>query len=833
MKINVYTRSVNPDNYPEGLARSIHFSCSDDRGQTTPFNRGYGILFAKGRISAENTIVPLGITEPLIFAMEDGFIGIAGKRVFENGEPDPQAEGKRILWRTKDLISFSEEESLPVEEIEKYTPSEQLDVAPETAEAALRYWSPITYTGISVPENIVIDSVRELDDIRAAVSYSDGSVRGKKILVDRSEPDPEHPGRYTITGHISQQRFRFPLANGYGDPVIFRWEGKWYYISTNDNLNDIGIYVREADTIDGLFRDGVKEHLILPFDPERGFEQTFWAPEFHVIGGELYILFAVSGHKWGPQCHMMKKKKGAPIILEDSWEDPIRVQRMDGSPLAEDAITLDMTFVRANSGSYVIWSYREHIGTALDSGSMLYIASIDEERPWCLTAEPVLLTRPLYGWENVSGTINNEGPYAFVKDNKVYVTYSGGSANRYTYALGLLTADSDADLLDIASWKKSIPPVLTFYSVKDEYGPGHNSFFENEEGELMIAYHGETDITGSLRCDGIRRVHFRKDGTPYFQMSQAEDICEEDIIMTVTISEGRPVAPWINEVAEDDFISPNPTYECGKYFDLFEKAFYDDASGTRLKYYFYDPTVHEAAEKKDYPLLVFLHGTGNSLVGDLCINYTGAEFYATPKYQNAFGGAYVLVPVANEYKGEDGRTCGYWTEEYAEPVHDLIMDFVKAHEACAGMRFLFGNSSGATFAMRLMDNYMDDFDAVMPVGSSALPSDSVLDEYDRKGKILFFAMGKKDEFHNYDEEVVPRLDRLQRMKHCFIYTPDWVRNGDKGIASINGGIEMGQHCLMNAVHINLMFDDGTPMDERLPEGVTGWIKGVLTNDGKN
>ena len=34
---------------------------------------------------------------------------------------------------------------------------------------------------------------------------------------------------------------------------------------------------------------------------------------------------------------------------------------------------------------------------------------------------------------------------------------------------------------------------------------------------------------------------------------------------------------------------------------------------------------------------------------------------------------------------------------------------------------------------------------------------------------------------------------------------------------------MGQHCLMNAIQSNLMFDDGTPMEPRLPRGVTGWI----------
>jgi hypothetical protein len=43
----------------------------------------------------------------------------------------------------------------------------------------------------------------------------------------------------------------------------------------------------------------------------------------------------------------------------------------------------------------------------------------------------------------------------------------------------------------------------------------------------MIAYHGETDIKERLRCDGIRRVHFRADGTPYFQMSAEEDLPED------------------------------------------------------------------------------------------------------------------------------------------------------------------------------------------------------------------------------------------------------------------------------------------------------------------
>ena len=127
---------------------------------------------------------------------------------------------------------------------------------------------------------------------------------------------------------------------------------------------------------------------------------------------------------------------------------------------------------------------------------------------------------------------------------------------------------------------------------------------------------------------------------------------------------------------------------------------------------------------------------------------------------------------------------------------------------------------------RMMEKCMDDIDVAIPVGSSSFPADAVLEEFDAKGKRLFLAIGKRDEFHPYKEEIEPKLPLLRKLKGCFIFTPEWVRNGDHGIASICEGIEMGQHCLGNAMHCNLMFDDGTPMEERLPEGVTGWIRSL-------
>lgn len=524
--MKVYTRQADKDCYPGGLAHSIHLAYCIDGELFYPLNKNYGILFAKAEIRPDDTLFPKGVKNPKMMAIGNGEFGIVAERVNEDGNVDESCKGKVLLWKTKDFIDFTDEEMVSVTEVAMEKFHDTIEVDSDILDRAVQYWSTVSCVNVQVPGDIEVESSQELQKVQATVVYTDGSTASKKIAWETEQIDFAKPGIYDVKGKVMNRKYTFPLAEGYGDPVLFYWEGKWYYISTNDNLDDIGLYVREADTVEELFVDGVIEHLILGLDERRELIQTFWAPEFHVIGGELYILFAVSGKVWGPQCHLMRLKKGHSIINADSWEDPIRVKRQDGSWLTEDGITLDMTFIRTEEKSYMVWSYRKHIMTPLDTGSMLYIATVDEKEPWRLTSEPVLLSRPLYGWENVDGTINNEGPYAFIKDGKVYLAYSGGSANAYTYAVGLLTASTKDNLLDVSVWKKRSTPALSFYSVEGEYGPGHNSFYINEEGDLMIAYHGETRVDGHLRCDGIRRVHFRIDGSPYFGMSAEEDLSE-------------------------------------------------------------------------------------------------------------------------------------------------------------------------------------------------------------------------------------------------------------------------------------------------------------------
>lgn len=461
MKLRVYEEKTNGIKYPGALAYSIHFELETDK-EKIKLNRGYGVLYPKAEIRKDNTIDGRGVRNPRIFR-EDGKLVVFGD--YCDAEGNVFSEGDVYVWKLGPGNLISDEGLKNKDEYVKYTESE-LEISASEEEVLCEYLLPKSRTEM----------------------IEKGAKEGKK--------------------------FKFPLTRGYADPTLFKWEGKWYFLATNDNTDAVGMFLRCSDTIDGLFEDGYEESIILPYDEERELIQTFWAPEFHVIGTEAYILFAVGGKKWAPQSHMMRLKKGANPMNPDSWEDPVRVMRKDGSFLCENGITLDMTYIKAKKSSYLVWSERYGIGTPLDSGSMLYIATIDESNPLKLTSDPVLLTRPLYGWENQSGTINNEGPYALYNNGKVYLAYSGGAAGGYSYTVGFLTADDNDDLLDVSNWKKGFFPAMSAFIDKNEEGPGHNSFFCDDEGNTYVAYHAQLPGEDYHRNSAIRQVFFAGDGRP-------------------------------------------------------------------------------------------------------------------------------------------------------------------------------------------------------------------------------------------------------------------------------------------------------------------------------
>ena len=148
------------------------------------------------------------------------------------------------------------------------------------------------------------------------------------------------------------------------------------------------------------------------------------------------------------------------------------------------------------------------------------------------------------------------------------------------------------------------------------------------------------------------------------------------------------------------------------------------------------------------------------------------------------------------------------------------------HNKNIGKKFIMGASAGGFMTWKMLEDHGNYFDGAIPIASRYVPDDETLDRLSESGVHLLIAHGRHDEMAVFDECIAPREEKLQSLKNCLCFFPEWVYNGDGGIASIDYGMEMGQHCMINWIQHNLMFDNGKSADERLPKGVTGWVKDI-------
>lgn len=286
----------------------------------------------------------------------------------------------------------------------------------------------------------------------------------------------------------------------------------------------------------------------------------------------------------------------------------------------------------------------------------------------------------------------------------------------------------------------------------------------------------------------------------------------------------NPTPPWMEELDESDFISCNTGYVMGGYWDLFEEKYLPCEEKGDIRYFVYNPVKNGAPADKKYPVLMWIHGLNCAIDGRRCVGYCGAEQYASESYQQAMGGgAFVIVPLANEARLEDDTIVGSWDEAYLPYVKAIYDKVCEENAANIGDRFMMGASSGGYVTWRMLELYGDYFKGAIPIASGYVPERESLKKIEEKGIHLLVAHSRHDEMAVFEKCIAPREAELMALDNCICFFPEWIRNEDKGVASVNYGMEMGQHCMINQIQANLIYNDGTCYDERLPKGVTGWI----------
>lgn len=323
---------------------------------------------------------------------------------------------------------------------------------------------------------------------------------------------------------IERMKYSNPFILERADPYITKGEDGYYYFtasypmrSDEDQEGYDRIILRRAGTVRELAR--AEEVTIWKADESTVSHRFIWAPELHHIRGKWYIYYAGSSsteERWAFDCHVLQCESEDPYTGQ--WIEKGKFGRLPEDDFSFSGFSLDMTYFEAAGRSYVIWAQhsREKI-------SCLYLGEVDAEEPWHLISMPMLLTEPEYDWEKVRFAVN-EGPAVLKHEGSIFVCFSA-SGTGPEYCVGMLEAREGADLLFPGSWKKHPQPVLRSEDLKDEYGPGHNCFVKDENGNDLIVYHarsrecfegkcayaGNDPLYDPCRHARVRRVYWEED----------------------------------------------------------------------------------------------------------------------------------------------------------------------------------------------------------------------------------------------------------------------------------------------------------------------------------
>jgi len=303
-----------------------------------------------------------------------------------------------------------------------------------------------------------------------------------------------------------------PFIGQRADPFIARKEGRWYFTASVPEYDRI--ILRQADSLEGL--RAAEEKTVWTAHSSGVMSKHVWAPELHEIDGVWYLYFAAGekANPWEIRPWVLRCQGNDP--LEGPWMECGSLKRADGDEFSFTDFSLDMTTFAHNGKRYCVWAEKVSMGKKI---SNLYIAEMKDAVT--LKTPQMLLTSPTYAWER-QGFWVNEGPAFLIEEGRVYLTYSASDTGP-AYCMGLLWADAGANLMDISVWHKMNRPVFQTDAERGLFGPGHNSFVRDQEGQVYMAYHARPydEMIGDPLYDPNRHTFIMKvqfaNGMPVFE----------------------------------------------------------------------------------------------------------------------------------------------------------------------------------------------------------------------------------------------------------------------------------------------------------------------------
>ena len=312
---------------------------------------------------------------------------------------------------------------------------------------------------------------------------------------------------------ILNKTFTNPLLPSGADPWCIYKDGYYYYTNTTRD----SLIIWKTKNLGELKLAQRKDIWVPP--KGTAYSHEIWAPELHFINGKWYMYFAADdGNNNHHRLYVLENN--SPDPLKGTWTFKGKINE------AADKWAIDPSVFEHKGKLYLIWAGWEG---DVNGQQNIYIAQM--KNPWTLTGKRALISSPEYDWEkygDLHDAVNpphvnvNEGPEILKHGNKLFLIYSASGCWTDFYALGMLTASANSNLLDPRSWKKSPKPVFKAYDINGVYGPGHCSFFKSPDGkEDWILYHANAKPgmgCGGGRSPRMQKFSWNKDGTPNFQV---------------------------------------------------------------------------------------------------------------------------------------------------------------------------------------------------------------------------------------------------------------------------------------------------------------------------
>ena len=307
------------------------------------------------------------------------------------------------------------------------------------------------------------------------------------------------------------ETFQNPLLPSGADPWVISYKGTYFYTNT------MGANLTLWATPDITDLAHARRRVVWTPPAEGPCSHELWAPELHRFDGRWYLYFAAdAGHNETHRIWVLENTSEDP--LEGTWT--LKGQVMD----ATNKWAIDASVFEAKGQRYMIWSGWKG---DKDGEQDIYIAHL--KNPWTIDSPRTLVSASQYPWEEVGDLpdrlavphVNvNEGPEMLEHGNDLFLVYSASACWTDNYALGVLHARADANLLDAGSWTKYDHAFFHQDPAHHAFGTGHNGFFKSPDGKQdWILYHANPEPhqgCGNLRSPRAQPFTWNADGSPNF-----------------------------------------------------------------------------------------------------------------------------------------------------------------------------------------------------------------------------------------------------------------------------------------------------------------------------